>query len=347
MRFADPEYLYLLILLPLIVLLFLYSNYRRRKNLESYGDMQLLKSLLPPLASVRRTVSFWLLFVAVSLAVLLLARPQFGSSKETVTTRGVEVVVALDISNSMLADDIKPNRLEKAKRLISRIMGKSKENKVALIVFAGDAFVQLPITDDFISASMFLESITPSLIELQGTDIGAAIDLAAKSFTPNDKIGKAIELITDGENHEGGAEDAARRAAEKGMNVFVLGIGTDKGGRIPVGGNGEYMRDASGYQVLSKRNESMARSIAEAGKGTYVRVDNTGSAQTIIENELEKLQQDEVKTEVYTRYSEQFMAIALMLLVVLVAEIALTVLFDVVSRSRRRKEERGSDYEKV
>ena len=340
MRFASPEYFYLLILLPVFVLLFIYSNYRRRKNLESFGDIQLLKRLMPPFASLRVRLSFWFMFVAMLLAIVMLARPQFGSSKESVTTRGVEVVVALDISNSMLADDIKPNRLEKAKRLISRIMGKSKENKVALIVFAGDAYVQLPITDDFISANMFLESISPSLIEYQGTDIGAAIDLAAKSFTPNDKIGKAIILITDGENHEGGAEEAAMRAADKGMNVFVLGIGTDKGGRIPVGGKDEYMRDEQGFQVLSKLNEDMARRIAEAGKGTYVRVDNSNNAQTVLENELEKLQQDEVKTEVYTKYKEQFMVIAFLLLLLLVAETVVGTIIDAVAQSRTKKGDR-------
>ena len=340
MRFASPEYFYLLILLPVFVLLFIYSNYRRRKNLESFGDIQLLKRLMPPFASLRVRLSFWFMFTSLLLAIVMLARPQFGSSKESVTTRGVEVVVALDISNSMLADDIKPNRLEKAKRLISRIMGKSKENKVALIVFAGDAYVQLPITDDFISANMFLESISPSLIEYQGTDIGAAIDLAAKSFTPNDKIGKAIILITDGENHEGGAEEAAMRAADKGMNVFVLGIGTDKGGRIPVGGKDEYMRDEQGFQVLSKLNEDMARRIAEAGKGTYVRVDNSNNAQTVLENELEKLQQDEVKTEVYTKYKEQFMVIAFLLLLVLVAEMVVGMIMDAVAQSRTKKRDR-------
>lgn len=341
MRFANPEYLYLLaLLLPLLVALFIYSVHWRKQALKSYGDIELLKRLMPSMASLRGKISFWLLTVAVVLAIVMLARPQFGSSKEVVTTRGVEVVVALDISNSMLADDIKPNRLEKAKRLISRIMSKSKENKVALIVFAGDAFVQLPITDDFISAGMFLESISPSLIEYQGTDIGAAIDLAAKSFTPNEKIGKAIVLITDGENHEGGAEEAAKRAAEKGMNVFVLGIGTDKGGRIPVGGKDEYMRDEQGYQVLSKLNEEMARSIAEAGKGTYVRVDNTNNAQAIIENELEKLQQDEVRTEVYTKYKEQFIVIAFMLLVVLVAEMVVTAAIDAIIQAKNRKGER-------
>lgn len=340
MRFANPEYLYLLLLLPVVVLLFIYSNYRRRKNIRRYGDPQLLKALIPSKASLRNRVVFWFTFAALALVVFLLARPQFGSKKETVTTRGVEVVVALDISNSMLADDISPNRLEKAKRLISRIINRSGENKVALIVFAGEAFVQLPITDDFISAKMFLESITPSLIARQGTDIGAAIDLAAKSFTPNEKIGKAIILITDGENHEGGAEEAAMRASEKGMNVFVLGIGTEKGGRIPVDGKGEYMRDNEGFVVVSKLNEEMAGNIAKAGKGTYVRVDNTNNAQTIIENELDRLQKDDVKTELYTKYREQFEPIALMILLLLVAEMAIVVIIDSVGQEKRRDSKR-------
>ena len=328
MRFANPEYLYLLLLLPVMVCLFIYSNYRRKKNINSYGDPQLLKKLIPSTAVLRNRISFWFTFFALALTVVVLARPQFGAKKETVTTRGVEVVVALDISNSMLADDIYPNRLEKAKRLISRIINKSGENKVALVVFAGEAFVQLPITDDFISAKMFLESITPSLIARQGTDIGAAIDLAAKSFTANDKIGKAIIVITDGENHEGGAEEAAMRASEKGINIYMLGIGTEKGGRIPVEGKNEFMRDGEGFVVISKLNEDMAGNIAKAGKGTYVRVDNTNNAQTIIENEIDKLQKDDVKTEVYTKYREQFEVIAMLVFLLLVAEIFIITMID-------------------
>lgn len=338
MRFANPEYLYLLILLPLVLLLFIYSNHRRRKNIESYGDPELLKALIPAAASLRNRVTFWLTFVAVALLVVIIARPQFGSKKETVTTRGVEVVVALDISNSMLADDIAPNRLEKAKRLIMRIMNENRGNKVALIVFAGDAFVQLPITDDFISAKLFLESITPSLIERQGTDIGAAIDLAAKSFTPNDKVGKAIIVITDGENHEGGAEEAAKRVAEKGMNVFVLGVGTEKGGRIPANGKNDYLRDSDGYVVVSKLNEEMARSIAEAGKGVYVTVDNSNNAQTVIENELDKLNKDEQKTEIFTKYKEQFIAVAILLLIVLVIDTVFSIILDSLSRKGRNRD---------
>ena len=323
--------------MPVIVLLFFYSIYRRTKDIRSYGDPQLLKALIPSYASLRNHLTFWLSLTAVMLMVFVLARPQFGAKKETVTTRGVEVVVALDISNSMLADDITPNRLEKAKRLISRIINKSSENKVALIVFAGDAFVQLPITNDFISAKMFLESITPRLIERQGTDIASAINLATKSFTPNEKVGKAIVIITDGENHEGGAEEAARLAAEKGMNVFVLGIGTEKGGRIPLSGKNDFLRDSDGYVVVTKLNEEMARSIAEAGKGVYITVDNTNNAQTVIDNELDKLAKDDIKTEMYTKYREQFMAIAVLAFIVLVIEIILNIALDSISLSRRKK----------
>lgn len=323
--------------MPVIVLLFFYSIYRRNKDIRSYGDPQLLKALIPSYASLRNHLTFWLSLTAVMLMVFVLARPQFGAKKETVTTRGVEVVVALDISNSMLADDITPNRLEKAKRLISRIINKSSENKVALIVFAGDAFVQLPITNDFISAKMFLESITPRLIERQGTDIASAINLATKSFTPNEKVGKAIVIITDGENHEGGAEEAARLAAEKGMNVFVLGIGTEKGGRIPLSGKNDFLRDSDGYVVVTKLNEEMARSIAEAGKGVYITVDNTNNAQTVIDNELDKLAKDDIKTEMYTKYREQFMAIAVLAFIVLVIEIILNIALDSISLSRRKK----------
>lgn len=337
MRFANPEYLYLLLLLPVILLLFIYSNYRRNRNIRSYGDPQLLKALIPSTSVLRNRIIFWFTFLALALLVFVLARPQFGAKKETVTTRGIEVVIALDISNSMLADDIYPNRLEKAKRLISRIISNTGDNKVALIVFAGDAFVQLPITDDFISAKMFLESITPSLIARQGTDIGAAINLATKSFTPNEKIGKAVIIITDGENHEGGAEEAAMLAAEKGINIYVLGIGTEKGGRIPVEGRDEYIRDKDGFVVVSKLNEEMANKIAKAGKGTYVRVDNTNNAQTIIANELDKLQQDDVKTEVYTKYKEQFEVIAWIVLLLLVAEIVIVVVIDSVAQSKKNR----------
>ena len=182
-RFADPNFLYLLILLPFLVALYLYSNYHRRQNIRKYGDPALLKGLMPTISKYRPDIKFWLTFAALTLVILMLARPQFGSKMETVKRSGVEAVIALDISNSMLAEDVTPSRLDKSKKLISRLVDTFNNDKVGLIVFAGDAFTQLPITSDYVSAKMFLETINPSLITTQGTDIGAAIRLAMKSFT--------------------------------------------------------------------------------------------------------------------------------------------------------------------
>ena len=176
-RFADPNFLYLLILLPFLVALYLYSNYHRRQNIRKYGDPALLKGLMPTISKYRPDIKFWLIFAALTLVILMLARPQFGSKMETVKRSGVEAVIALDISNSMLAEDVTPSRLDKSKKLISRLVDTFNNDKVGLIVFAGDAFTQLPITSDYVSAKMFLETINPSLITTQGTDIGAAIRL--------------------------------------------------------------------------------------------------------------------------------------------------------------------------
>lgn len=320
MKFASPEYFYLLIIIPIIWAVYIYTNYKRKKNLQAYGEMDLLKNLMPEVSNYRPGIKFWLSLVALALIVVVLARPQFGSKKETVKRQGIEVVIALDISNSMMAQDIAPNRLEKAKKIISRLIDKFENDKVGLIVFAGDAFVQLPITNDFISAKMFLETITPALISRQGTDIGGAISLAMKSFTPKEGIGKAIIVITDGENHEGGAEEAARLAAEKGMNVYLLGVGSLDGAPIPVEGTKDYRRDKEGNVVVTKLNEGMAQIIAQAGNGAYIRVDNTNNAQKLLESEVNKLAKADVETEVYTEFNEQFEFVAWIAFLLLVVE---------------------------
>lgn len=321
MRFATPEYLYLLIIVPIILAIYIYSNYRRKKSLRLYGDVELLRNLMPDVSDYRPGIKFWLSLVALVLIVVALARPQFGSKKETITRQGIEVVIALDISNSMLAEDIAPNRLEKAKNIISRLIDKFENDKVGLIVFAGDAFVQLPITNDFISAKMFLETISPDLITRQGTDIGGAITLAMKSFTPKEGVGKAIIVITDGENHEGGAEDAAKLASEQGMNVYLLGVGSLDGAPIPIAGTNDYRRDKENNVVVTKLNEQMAQSIAQAGNGAYIRVDNTNNAQKLLESEVNKLAKADVETEVFTEYNEQFEFIAWLALILLVIDI--------------------------
>ena len=336
MSFKDPHFLYILFAVLFFVALYFYSNARRKRNIAQYGDVELLKALIPSSAVLRSRITFWLTTVALVLLVIAVARPRYGTKKETLLTKGVEVVVALDISNSMMAEDIVPSRLDKAKRLISRMMTQASGNKFALIVYACDAFVQLPITDDQVSANMFLNQITPSLIKRQGTNVGEAIDLACRSFSDNEKIGKAIVVITDGENHEGGAEEAARRASELGIKVYVMGIGTAKGGRIPAGKSGEFLRDREGNIVVTKLNEAMAQSIATAGNGTYIRVDNTNSAQEFIENELDTLTKDEVKTEVFTKFKEQYGAIALIAFLLLVTDILVVGIIDFVNRPKRK-----------
>lgn len=320
-RFADPTYLYLLIILPFIAAFYLYSNYRKRKAIKKFGDPKLLTQLMPEVSKYRPDIKFWIALTAMALIIFFVARPQFGSKLETVKRSGVEVEIALDISNSMLAEDVAPSRLEKAKKLISRLVDEFENDKVGLIVFAGDAFVQLPITSDYISAKMFLESINPSLISRQGTAIGSAINLATRSFTPQEGVGRAIVIITDGENHEGGAVEAAKEAAKKGIQVYVLGIGSPEGSPIPVeGGKNEFRKDKDGNVIMTRLNEQMCQEIAKAGNGAYIRVDNTNSAQRILSKEISKLAKSDVETKVYTEFDEQFQSIAWIALILLLGE---------------------------
>ena len=320
-RFGEPQYLYLLIVLPLLAVFYFYSNYRRRKKLREYGSPELLAHLMPDVSKYRPDVKFWLTLSALAMVIFMLARPQFGSKMETVKRQGVETVVALDISNSMLAQDVTPSRLEKSKKLISRLVETFNNDKVAMIVFAGEAFTQLPITSDYVSAKMFLETISPSLITTQGTDIRGAIDLAMKSFTPNEGVGRAIVLITDGENHEGGAIEAAQEAAKKGMRVFVLGVGSPDGSPIPAeNGSNNFRRDKDGNVIVTRLNEQMCQEIAKAGNGMYIRVDNTNSAEKVLNNEIAKLSKADVESQVYTEFDEQFQALAWLVLILLVVE---------------------------
>ena len=320
-RFADPNVLYLLIILPFVAIFYFYSNYRRTKRLRKYGDPELLSMLMPEASAHRPVFKFWVLWIALGLSIVMLARPQFGTRLEKVKRSGIETIIALDISNSMLAEDVVPSRLEKAKSLISRLVSNFNDDKVGLIVFAGDAFNQLPITSDYISAKMFLESITPSLISSQGTNIGEAIRLAIKSFTPQEKVGRAIIVITDGENHEGGAVEAAKEAASKGMKVFVLGIGSPDGSPIPLEGSNDYRKDNQGNVIVTRLNEQMCREVAQAGNGVYIRVDNSSSAQSLLQKEIDKLTKRDLESTVYSNYNEQFPALAWIIIVLLIIEV--------------------------
>ena len=323
-KFANPNALFLYFLLLFVVGVYLYAGYRRKSALRSYGDPELLSALMPEVSRHRSQIKFWLTFVALCFMVLLIARPQFGSKVETVKRQGIETVIALYISNSMLAEDVAPNRLEKSKNIISRLVDSFEDDKVGLIVFAGDAFIQLPITSDFISAKMFLESINPGLITRQGTNVKAAIDMATRSFTPNEEVGKAIIIITDGENHEGGAVEAAKAAVEKGMSVYVMGVGSLEGSPIPTGRN-DFRRDKEGNVIVTKLNEKMCQEIAAAGNGVYIRIDNTNNAQKILQKEIDKLAKADIETAIYSEYDEQFQAVAWIAFILLLLEMLLMV----------------------
>lgn len=319
-RFEQPIYLYLLLFVPVLIAFYLYSNYRRRRSIRMFGDPSLLMELMPAVSKYRPDIKFSLILFVIALFAILLARPQFGSKLETVKRKGVEVIIALDISNSMLAQDVQPNRLEKAKMLISKLVDELDNDKVGLIVFAGDAFTQLPITSDYASAKMFLESITPSLISKQGTAIGQAIGLAMRSFTPQEGVGKSIVVITDGENHEDGAVEAAKEAGKKGIQVSVLGVGSPDGAPIPIEGKSEFRRDNAGNVIVTRLNETMCQEIAKEGKGIYACIDQTNSAQKAMTQEIDKMAKSDVESKVYTDFNEQFQAIAWVILIFLLIE---------------------------
>lgn len=320
-RFEDPIYLWLLLLVPILLLLRFLTYKRRIAKLKKFGDISLVRELMPDVSKYRPTVKFVLILTALTLVVLMLARPQTGTKISNESRSGIETIIAVDISNSMLAKDVVPSRLDKSKLLVENLIDNFTEDRIGLIVFAGEAFVQLPITNDYVSAKMFLQNMDPSLISTQGTDLARAIRLAMNSFSQQENIGRAIIVITDGEDHEGGALEAAKEAQKKGINVFILGVGSSNGAPIPVG-NG-YLTDASGKTVMTALNEQMCQEVAQAGNGTYIHVDNTSEAQEKLNSEISKLQKGTTQSVVYSEYDEQFQAFGILVLLLLIAEVCI------------------------
>ena len=322
-RFEDPIYLWLLVLIPILALIRFISYRNQKKRLRKFGEPALLKALMPDVSRFRPSVKFWILEGALALLVLMLARPQMGTKISQEKRVGIETIICMDISNSMRAEDIVPSRLDRSKMMIENLVDHFSNDKIGLIVFAGDAFVQLPITSDYVSAKMFLSSIDPSMMATQGTDIGRAIDMAMHSFTPEEGIGRAIIVITDGENHEGGAVEAAAAAKDAGMRVYVLGVGSSKGAPIPIPGTGDYMKDNTGNTVMSALNEQMCKELAQAGGGAYIHVENNSAAQDQLDNELDKLSKKETTATLYSEVDEQFQAFGLLALLLLILEICI------------------------
>ncbi len=322
-RFENPEILYLLAIVPALAVLHYWTSFRKRRRLRRYGDPELLRGLMVDVSRWRPELKVWLQLAALSCLIIAASRPQFGTKIDTVERRGIEAIICMDVSNSMLAEDVRPSRLEKAKMLFSNMVDQMKNDQVGIVIFAGDAFVQLPITNDYVSAKMFLDQIDPSMIRQQGTDIAAAINLGRKSFTQRKNVSRAIFVITDGEDNEGGAVEAAEEAAKEGIHVYMLGVGSTQGAHVPIPGTTQYMIDDEGNAVVSALDEQMCVQIAEAGKGAYVYVDNSTSAQNALQKYVDKLAKTNLESNIYSEYDEQFQGFLLMALLFLLIDVFL------------------------
>ena len=307
-RFANPEYLYALLLIPALLLFYGYSRIKRRRALAKFGHREIVSVLMPNASNARPALKYIVLLIALASIILGIARPQFGTQLKTVKREGIELIIALDVSNSMLAEDIQPNRLERAKRAISQLVDKLSDDKIGLIVFAGEAYTQLPITSDYVSAKLFLNSISPQIVPTQGTAIGAAIDLAAKSFSPQFVGNKVLIIITDGENHEDDAAGAAANASEQGIVVHTIGMGLPQGALIPDVSNGQkgFKKDNKGNTIVTKLNEPMLQKIAQSGKGMYIRANNSQVGLNTLFNEVDKMEKTEMESQIYADYDEKF-----------------------------------------
>jgi len=307
-RFGHIEYLYLLIIIPVLTLLFMILFGMRKKALKRFGNLQVIEQLMPALSLARPVIKFMLILLALTSLIFGIARPQFGSKLREIKREGVEIIIALDVSNSMMAEDIKPNRLERAKQAIAKMVDRLVNDKIGLIVFAGDAYIQIPITTDYVSAKLFLNTISTDIVPKQGTAIGSAIELGMKSFTQQEETSKALIIITDGENHEDDAMEVARTAVEKGVRVHTIGIGLPKGAPIPVynGGQKNYLRDNSGETVISNLDDDMLRKIAVAGVGVYIRSTDTRVGLDKLFDEINKMEKQEMEAKVYSDYDERF-----------------------------------------
>lgn len=322
--FANPYLLYLLLLLPVIALLFFWARYSRRKKLSRYGKPETLLPLMPDASRYKPGIKIVLQLIAVAALVIVLARPRAGAKEEVSEVQGIEVMICLDVSNSMLAsstDDPKGvSRLQRAKLVLEKLIDRLDNDKVGLIVFAGDAYTQLPITSDFVSAKMFLGSISTEMVPTQGTSIGAAIEMAINSFTPDEDMQKAIIVITDGESFDDDPIAATKAAVKQGIQVDVIGLGSTKGALIPIGSNGQFMKDDAGNPVTTRLDEEMAQKIATEGEGIYVQ----GASSTVVKDvaeQLDTLAKSNLEKVVYSASAEQFPVFGWIALVFLILDI--------------------------
>ena len=325
-RFANAQYLQLLYVIPVLVVVFLIAAFYKKRAIKRLGNSRLLKYLMPDMSGARTVVKFAIMLLALTAVIFAIARPQFGSRLKEVKREGVEIIIALDVSNSMLAGDIKPNRLERAKMAISKLVEELRDDRIGLIVFAGDAYMQIPITADYSAIKLILPSINNNIVPKQGTAIGSAINMGMRSFDPESNRDKALIIITDGENHEDNPIEIAREAADKNITIHTIGMGTAQGSPVPEVnqyGRKVFRKDKQGNIVVSKLDEVTLQKIAMEGNGKYIRASNANLGLNTIFREISKMEKKEIKKKVYADYDDRFQYLAGLALILLLVEFML------------------------
>ena len=322
LRYDNIDFLYFLALIPLIAIGLYFYNRWQKKSIEKFGDENLVIELMQNHSKARKNIKNTLFIFSIAFLIIGISNPQIGTKMEEVKREGVDLMIAIDLSHSMMAQDIKPNRLERAKQAISRLIDKLEGDRIGLVVFAGEAYVQLPITTDYSAAKLFLSTVNTSIIPTQGTKIGNAIDLCVKSFDQENNQNKAIIIITDGENHDDEAISSAKIAQEQNIYIHTLGMGLTKGGPIPFynkyGSTSEFRKDREGNIIITKLNETILKEIAQAGMGTYIRANNSKSGLSVLFDEINKMEKKEIGTMIFTNYKDRFqifISISLVLLI--------------------------------
>ena len=304
-NFAQAQYLFLIFLIPVFFIVQTVLLRFRRRRIRKFGDEQLVNQMMPSYSKSKVWVRLTLFSIGFFFFAIGLSRPQIGARLKEQEIKGAEIIIAMDVSNSMLAEDYSPNRLDRAKLAISRLVDKLRDDRIGLVIFAGTSFVQLPVTTDYVSAKMFLNTIDTGSIPIQGTAMGDAITTCIRSFSQQSDKSRAIILITDGENHEDDPVAAAAQAAEMGIKVFTIGVGSPEGKPIPM--NGELLKDKDGEIVVSRLDESVLQEVAKAGNGAYVRAGNSEFGLNPIIEDLRKLEDEKYSSVVFEEFDEQFM----------------------------------------
>ena len=322
MELDEKKYLYLLFILPILVVIFLFNLYWKRKKQREFGDVELIKKLSPDKSPFKSTLKFVVLLLAFACLIMALVNPKIGTKTETVKREGIDIVFAVDVSKSMLAEDIAPNRLDKTKQIISQIMNELGSDRIGVVAYAGSAFPVLPLTTDYGVAKMFVQSMNPGMVSSKGTSIEDAIKISESYFDPKSKTSKLVILISDGEDHSEGAKATAEEAKKAGLKILTIGVGTTKGGPIPLKRNGvveSFQRDRQNEVVITKLNESSLQEIAKITEGKYINGRNTKEVVDFVKNALENIEKTEFESTQFTDFNSQFqwfLGMGLLLLVV-------------------------------